>query len=121
MNDTVQSFYDQSSEVRYQLTLAAIRRNQTLWTLKDDQGCIMVSSDEEQCLPIWPDEATATAWATEEHAHCEPLAIELDAFLERWVSGMSEDGYFVAVGPSLDAESLVEHPQDLADAITQTK
>ncbi|CAG8999253.1 MAG: hypothetical protein CENE_01222 [Candidatus Celerinatantimonas neptuna] len=117
MSNPTESFYQQSSEVRYQLTLAAIRRTNQLWTLKDDQGCIMVSSDEEQCLPIWPDEATATAWATEEHAHCEPFSIDLAAFLSRWVSGMTEDGYYLAIGPSMQAESLVESPSDLAKAI----
>ncbi|MFM2485439.1 DUF2750 domain-containing protein [Celerinatantimonas yamalensis] len=119
MSDPKQSFYQQSSDVRYQLTLAAIRRTHTIWTLKDDQGCIMVSSDEEHCLPIWPDADTAEAWATEEHAHCEPLAIDLSAFLSRWVPGMTEDGYYLAVGPSLDAESLVESPSDLAEAINR--
>ncbi|MFM2480579.1 DUF2750 domain-containing protein [Celerinatantimonas sp. YJH-8] len=121
MSDNISNFYQQSSEVRYQLTVAAIRRTGMLWTLKDEQGCIMVASDEESCLPIFPDEAIAQAWATEEHAHCEPLAIDIAAFLGRWVPGMTQDGYHLAVGPSLDAESLVEHPEDFAEILNQRK
>lgn len=119
MSDTTSNFYEQSSEVRYQLTVSAIRRTGQIWTLKDDQGCIMVASDEESCLPIFPDEATAVAWATEEHASCEALAIDMAAFLGRWVPGMTEDGYFLAVGPSMDAESLVEHPEDFAQVLNK--
>lgn len=121
MNDKISSFYQQSSEVRYQLTLSAIRREHKIWTLKDEQGCVMVASDEEQCLPIWPDQETAQAWATDEHADCESFAIELTTFLERWVPGMTADHYFIAVGPSMRAESLVEHPEDFAESITSSK
>lgn len=75
---------------------------------------MIVDSGQERCLPIWPSEAFAAAWATAEHAACTPMAIELALFLDKWVPGMTQDGFHLAIAPSMAAESLVETAEQFA-------
>jgi hypothetical protein len=112
--DPIQAFYRSTSQARYDATVKQIRQTATLWTLSDEQGCVIVDSGKERCLPIWPTQETAAAWATAEHASCQPMAVELSAFMDKWVTGMSQDGFDLAIAPSMAAECLVETPEQFA-------
>lgn len=107
-----------SADERYEFFLDLLAENHTVYTLKDEQGCLLVTSDDESCLPVWPDQALAEACATQEWEGFEPLAISLDDWLEKWVPGMTSDNHMVAVFPDLNTESVIVTPQELADDIS---
>ncbi|WP_298439743.1 DUF2750 domain-containing protein [uncultured Ferrimonas sp.] len=113
--ENVKSFYSQNSQARYEATLVGIKTEQVLWTLADDQGCVVLESDQERCLLLWHDEAIAQSWATGEYSDCKALKIELADFHEKWVPGMSDDGFDVAIAPSLAGEGIVVSPEEFAD------
>ncbi|SHH26005.1 DUF2750 domain-containing protein [Ferrimonas marina] len=112
--EQLNDFYSQNSQQRYDTTIAAIKEQQQLWTLADDQGCVVLDTGKEQCLVMWHDEALAKNWASGEFERCEALAISLEDFMAKWVPGMSEDGFDVAIAPSLAGEGIVLSPQELA-------
>jgi len=113
--EQVESAFALSADERYDFFLAMVAENSVVYTLKDEQGCLLVSSDDESCLPVWPDEALATACAQNEWSEFEPLAISLDDWLSKWVPGMTGDGHLVAVFPNLNTESVIVTPEELAD------
>ncbi|WP_351090141.1 DUF2750 domain-containing protein, partial [Shewanella sp. S1-49-MNA-CIBAN-0167] len=75
-------------EGRYDYMVEQIKAEKIIWTLQDQDGCVMLTTEDEDCIPMWPSEETAALWAVDEWKDCEPLAIPLDEFQERWVSGM---------------------------------
>lgn len=101
-----------------QQTLSEIKANSTVWILKDEHGCVMLSSEDEDGVPVWSDQISALAWATEDWSHCEAAAIELSAWSSRWTKGLSEDDLMIMLSPSeLQEHGVVLSPQDFIDAI----
>ena len=106
------------AQSRYDFLLKAIVENQTVWTLSSDQGVVLMSSDGDDCLPIWPAAEFAQQWASDDWSDCEPLAIDLDAWQQRWLPGMQQDGLVIAVFPGQREEGIVLEPLDLLEALS---
>ena len=104
-----------TDEVRYNHIVSQMRKNEVVWTLSDDRGCLVVDTGEEPCIVLFSHKELAELWAEGDYSDCKGLAIDLDAFLERWVPGMTKDGFFVALQPNLESESMVEAPEDFAE------
>ena len=66
-----------SPEQRLDYLVKEIIKNQKVWILTDDDGCVMLNTDDEDCAPVWPSEAFAQAWATGEWADCKAISIDL--------------------------------------------
>ncbi|QIZ76968.1 DUF2750 domain-containing protein [Ferrimonas lipolytica] len=113
--DTVKTFYSQNSQQRFDATVDGAKANQALWTLADDEGCVVLESDQERCLLMWHEEEFAQSWATGEYSSCKALKIEMNDFLEKWVPGMTNDGFDLAIAPSLAGEGIVLSPEEFAD------
>jgi hypothetical protein len=109
------------SDERYLVFVADAVREGQVWTLKDAGGFIAFSDDEgRHCFPFWPSAACARALATDDWSGCEPEALALDVFMDRWLTGMARDGRLVAVFPAVDGMGIVIEPsallEDLRDA-----
>jgi len=117
-DDQIKAFYSQNSQQRYDQTVAEAKAKETLWTLADDNGCVVLDSGSEKCLVVWHDELIATDWAKSDFADCKAIAITLSDFIEKWAPGMTEDGFDVAVAPSLAGEGIVLAAQELADELS---
>ena len=81
----------------------------------------MLTTEDEDCIPMWPSEETAALWAVDEWKDCEPLAIPLDEFQERWVSGMEDDDLFIAVFPVQEDLGVVVPPFEMNERISPKK
>jgi len=103
------------ADQRYDHFIQQVVAQGELWILKDEQGCMLLTADEDDCIPVWPHPDYAKAWAAEEWANCEPYAVTLKAWLDRWVMGMEEDGLAVAVFPLPEAIGVIEDPAEVAD------
>ena len=75
------------------------------------------SIDGEECLPIWPHPEFAKAWAVDDWSDCEPKAINLEVWLERWTAGLERDNTVLAVFPVNEEEGIVITPAELEEAI----
>lgn len=106
-----------NADKRLSATVASIVENEQVWILKDDDGCVMLTSDEEDGVPIWPDEALAKLWATDEWGHCEPMAISRQDWMQKWTPGLLQDGLVVMVCPVPAEEGEIIEPDVMAEKI----
>lgn len=95
-----------------------VTQNQ-LWILTDEHGCVMLNTEDEDCIPVWPNEEFAQAWATEQWQDCRPEAISLNKWFSRWTHGLADDELAVVVFPSQDEQGLVYYPDELEHELKQ--
>jgi hypothetical protein len=105
------SQYDPEQRLKY--LVKEVVASQQIWILKDEDGCVMLNSDDEDCAPVWPNKEFAEAWATGEWAECQPEAISLNVWFSRWTQGLEDDEVAIAVFPNQDEEGLVISAQEL--------
>lgn len=99
--------------------LKEVVENSQLWILTDEHGCVMLNTEEEDCVPVWPNQEFAEAWATEEWQECKPEAIGLNKWFSRWSSGLADDELAVVVFPSQSEQGLVYYPDELEQDLKQ--
>lgn len=104
----------QDEDQRFNLFLALAVKHKAVWTLADEQGCLMIAEQDDHYLPAWPLEAFAKEAAVEEWASMAPLQITLEEWLAKWAPGMAKDGYEVAVFPDMEGNSTIIDPEELA-------
>lgn len=96
-----------SQEQRYQYLLKQIGINKEIWILTDEHGCVMLNTEDEDCVPVWPSQAFADEWATGDWAKCESKPIDLSTWRQRWTQGLLDDELAIAVFPlANEAEDL---------------
>jgi hypothetical protein len=103
--------YDNSQRASY--FLKEVVANNTLWILKDEHGCVMLNTEDEDCVPVWPNQEFAQAWATDDWHHCTAEAISLNKWFSRWTHGLIDDELAVVVFPSDKDEGLVFYSDEL--------
>jgi hypothetical protein len=101
-----------SPEQRLDYLVKEIVKHQKVWILTDDDGCVMLNTDDEDCAPVWPSEAFAQGWATGEWADCKAIAIDLKTWRTRWTYGLEGDNVAIAVFPGEDEQGLVISAQE---------
>ncbi len=121
MTKSAKDASNMTPEARYDYLVEQAKEHKTLWTLQDSEGCVMLTTDEEDCIPMWPSEDTAKMWAVDDWADCIPLAISLEEWLARWVIGMQDDDLFVAIFPVQEDLGVVIPPYELEERLTPKK
>ena len=107
-----------SDHERYDYFLKKVTDWEEVWSLHSPEGWVELSTDDgEECLPVWPHPDFAKAWAVDDWSDCQPKAIALDAWLERWTPGLEKDNTLVAVFPVNEAEGIVLPPAELHEAL----
>ena len=101
------------AEQRFKYLLKEASRHKQVWILTDDIGCVMLNSEEEDCVPVWPNEEFARAWATGEWQDCQAEAIPLSQWYSRWTPGLADDELSVVVFPNQQEEGIVVYPDEL--------
>jgi len=107
-----------SDHERYDYFLKKVADWEEVWSLHSPEGWVELSADDgEECLPVWPHPDFAKAWAVDDWSDCQPKAIALDVWLERWTPGLEKDNTLVAVFPVNEEEGIVLPPSELHDAL----
>lgn len=106
-----------SADDRQRYLLRAAEASAQLWILCDDEGFVMMQSDQERCVPVWPEAALAEAWATGDWADCAPFAVDVGTWHERWTRGLTDDGIQVALFPAEDDDVVVLTPDAFAELL----
>lgn len=109
MSDTIdsQTLSKYTPEQRLQYLVKQVVQHKQVWILTDEDGCVMLNTEDEDCTPVWPSETFAQAWATEEWANCQAKPIDLKTWHSRWTDGLEQDDVAIAVFPSEDQDGLV--------------
>ena len=78
-----------------------------VWILNDDDGCVMLANEDDDCVPVWPTREFAEAWATGEWAGCSAKAIPLADWFSRWTPGLEEDDLLIAAFPTEEDDGTI--------------
>lgn len=108
----IKSIEQKNSQNRYQYFLKEVIKNQKIWLLIDEYGSVMLNSEDEDCVPVWPNKEFALSWATDEWAHCTTSEISLTQWHELWTPGLEDDELLIVVFPTQKDEGLIHFPYD---------
>lgn len=106
-----------SAEERYDYFVEKAAEHEALWSLSEGDEWLILKTDGEECLPVWPHPQMAQDWAGDCHDGCKAKAIPLNVWLERWVAGLEGDGILLAVFPGNDPDGVVVSANELAESI----
>lgn len=106
-----------SAEERFDYFVDAIIKSKEVWTLSSDQGTVLMSSEGEDCLPVWPHPDFAEQWVSGDWSDCTAMSIDLGVWLERWLPGMDEDGIALAVFPGTEEEGIVVTAKEMRKTV----
>jgi len=100
--------------------VARVRESGVLWGLRFENGWAYCESNhvDADALLFWSDEAYAKRHAVGEWSAYQATAIDLAAFIERWLGGMQRDGCLAGVNFNADLAGLELQPGELALALT---
>lgn len=112
--NTIENYDD---EKRLSYLIQQIVSNKQVWILADEHGCVMLNTEEEDCVPIWPAEEFALRWATDEWKNCKAEAISLSKWYSHWITGLADDELAVVTFPNQDNQGLILFPEELEDSL----
>jgi hypothetical protein len=96
-----------------------VRETRQVWGLRSETGWAYCPSNHQETdvLLFWSDEAYAKRHAVAEWASYVATPVEFDAFIDRWLRGMHEDGLLAGVNFNSDLAGLEVDPVELANAL----
>ncbi|MBT1063946.1 DUF2750 domain-containing protein [Bowmanella sp. Y26] len=107
----------QTPEQRHKYLLKRLQETQEIWTLVDDDGAMILTTDEEDCIPIWPDAEFAKDWINGDWSHCQPHKITLSDWQHKWLPGLEEDEIQIVSFPVPGEDGLVSAPWEMAEEL----
>lgn len=107
--------YDEEKRLNY--LLQQVISNKEIWILADNHGCVMLNTEDEDCVPVWPNEEFAQRWATDEWQECKAEAISLNKWYSRWSTGLADDELALVAFPNQDNQGLVLFPEEFEEAL----
>jgi hypothetical protein len=107
------------AEQRFNYLVETVAKEENIWILTDEHGCVMLTTDDQDCIPVWPSQALASVWAIEEWQHCQPQAISLGKWHSRWTPGLEDDELAIVVFPNQDEEGMIVEPDEFDLALSK--
>ena len=95
------------AEQRYDYFIKQLLELKQVWGLSSDTGWLVLPDGEEEQLPVWPHAELAALWAAGDFPDCQPQAISLEDWLNKWLPGMEKDDLLAAVCPGTDGDSII--------------
>jgi len=110
----MEALLTQHGKARYSYFLTKTADQEKIWSLWHDGGWALAGGDQgRQLVPVWPHEKYAEACSNGPWADYEPKAIEMEAWLARWIPGMMRDARLVAVFPTPSDKGVAVEPAQL--------
>lgn len=100
-------------DVRLEYFVNSVKQHKAVWSLSNEDGFVMVETDEGDCVMVWPDADFAAQWAIDEWDDCEPVEVALDTFQTMWLPSLEQDNITVAVFPNIDDEGKLTSAAEL--------
>ena len=102
--------YDVQQRLNYLVkTVVAYKE---IWILTDEHGCVMLNSEDEDCIPVWPNKEFAISWATGDWQGFKAESIALTKWHSHWTTGLEEDEIAIVAFPNKQEEGLVLYPEE---------
>ena len=97
---------------RFNLLFKTVSESKKIWLLIDEHGSVLLNTDDEECVPVWPTEAHALQWATEEWEGFTAEPISIAKWKSRWTMGLEQDDLSIVVFPDEQGEGVVLYPDE---------
>jgi hypothetical protein len=112
MDERVQLLVAPDSE-RLVYFVEQAKASQLVWSLSNEEGFVMVETDDGDCVMVWPDADFASQWAIEDWDDCEAVSVSLDMFKTEWLPSLALDNITVAVFPNIEDEGKLSTAEEL--------
>ncbi len=117
MTKQIDDILNQDAEQRFHYLVKEVIANNNVWLLTDEHGCMMLNTEEEDCIPVWPSESYALAWATGDWKNCKAEPVSLNKWYSRWSMGLEDDGLALVIFPNKNNQGLVLYPEEFEIAL----
>lgn len=107
--ETIQGY---DAEKRFSYLLKEVIENRQIWILTDEHGSVMLNTEDEDCVPVWPNKEFSDSWATGEWENCKSESISLNKWHSRWTHGLADDDLAIVVFPNQDEEGVILYPDE---------
>ena len=97
--------------------VSAVAHAELVWGLYGDSWARAEPQGDGQVLPFWPTAELAARCIDGPWASFAPRSIELDAFVEQWLTGMVEDGIVAAIMPTPSTTGTIVPAAKLLEAL----
>ena len=112
MDERVQLLVAPDSE-RLAYFVEQAKATETVWSLSNEEGFVMVETDDGDCVMVWPDAEFASQWAIDDWQDCEPVAVSLETFKSQWLPSLAMDNITLAVFPNIEDEGNLSSAEEL--------
>tara|TARA_R110001606_G_scaffold249405_1_gene397322 strand:+ start:576 stop:944 length:369 start_codon:yes stop_codon:yes gene_type:complete len=112
MEERVQLLVAPDSE-RLAYFVEQAKATELVWSLSNEEGFVMVETDDGDCVMVWPDAEFASQWAIEDWDDCEPVSVSLNTFKNEWLPSLALDKVTVAVFPNIEDEGKLSTAEEL--------
>ena len=93
---------------RYEYFVNKITDWEEIWSISDKSGWVLMQDDNgNELVPVWPAERFAKACCIGEWSEFKPKSIPLDAWVDRWIPGITKDKRKCAVFPLNTDQGIV--------------
>lgn len=110
--EQIESVDKMRPEERFNFCIKEIAQQRKVWILTDEHGSVMLNTEDEDCVPVWPHQEFALQWATGEWVHCTAESISTAKWFSRWTCGLEDDELAVVVFPNDNEEGMVLYPDE---------
>ena len=91
-----------------------------LWGMANDEGWLVPQAPEGfEYFPVWPHPDYAKKTTDLVFPGHQPEEIDLDHFMDHWLSKLEKDGVKVAVFPNMNWDFWVIEPKDLTSLLRE--
>jgi len=97
---------------RFNLFFKKTAESKMIWLLIDEHGSVLLNTDDEECVPVWPTQKHALQWATEEWEGFTAESISIAKWKSRWTRGLEQDDLSIVVFPDPEGEGVVLYPDE---------
>ena len=108
MDKEIEHVLNTDIQKRYQYFIKKVADFGEIWSLKDQDGWVTLGVEEDEFFPVWPQKEFAEICIGEEWDDCYAESIDLEDFLDDWITGLKEDNIRITVmwnkGSGIDRE-----------------
>lgn len=106
-----------TDDVRLEFSVKSVKEHQSVWSLSNEEGFVMVETDDGDCVMVWPDADFAAQWAVEEWDDCEPVEISFETFTTLWLPSLEKDNVTLAVFPNIEDEGKLTTAAEMKELL----
>ena len=108
-----------SPSKRYLYLIKKIVDFKEIWSLWDEGWALYSDEENNECIPIWPNEQYAQVCAIDNWVNYLPKKISLLDWINKWIPGMKNDRRKVAAFPTSNDKGIIIEPDRIKNDINK--